>query len=107
MSTQISYSLYTINFPKYWLVRDEPSDWLYSPEIANAPHKNMLFHVQAGDYITTLASILRFFEETIKDSKTTPEMRSLQLVSIRKVISDLLYLNKYYTIAPKDEKKTN
>ncbi|OGI64456.1 hypothetical protein A3H53_01440 [Candidatus Nomurabacteria bacterium RIFCSPLOWO2_02_FULL_40_10] len=56
-------------------------------------------------YITTLASILRFFEETIKDTKTTPEMRSLQLVSIRKVINDLLYLNKHHTIVLKDEKK--
>ena|SRR3989344_8477672 len=104
MSQTISYSLYTINFPKYWLVRDEPEDRLYTPEIANVPHNSMLFHVKAGDYISTLASIMRFFEETIKDSKTTPEMRSLQLVSIRKVINDLLYLNKHYTIVPKDEK---
>lgn len=103
MITPISYSLYTINFPRYWLVRDEPADRLYTPEIANTPHQNMLFHVQAGDYIPTLASILRFFEETIQNSKTTPEMRSLQLVSIRKIINDLLYLNKHYTIVPKDK----
>ncbi len=104
MFPSISYSLYTINFPKHWLVRDEPIDRLYTPEIANAPHKSMMFHVQAGDYISTLASILRFFEETIKDATTKPEMRTLQLKSIKDVMSDLLYLNKHYTIVPKDEK---
>ncbi len=103
MFSTISYSLYTVHFPKYWLIRDEPADRLYTPAIDKVPHTSMKFHVSAGDYITTLASILRFFEETIKDGKTTPEMRKLQLRSIHDVMGDLLYLNKHYTIVPKEE----
>ncbi len=99
------YPLYTVYFPKYWLVRDESDDRLYLPEIEKAPHTNMLFHVSAGDYITTLATIMRFFEETIKDGTITPEMRELQLKTIRNVVNDLLYLNKHYMIISKEKKE--
>lgn len=104
MTSSISYSLYTINLPRYWLMRDEPSDRLYTPEIANAPHASMKFHLKAGDYISTLATILRFFEESIKDGGTTPEMQTLQLEKIKDLRSDLLYLNKHYKIVPRTEK---
>ena len=101
-----SFSLYTINFPKYWLVRDEPADRLYSSEVVNSPHTSMKFHVSAGDYISTLATILKFFEESVKDgAKVTPEMRQLQLKTAKDVINDLLYLNKNYKIVPKDKGK--
>jgi len=102
MFPSISYPLYTIHFPKFWFVRDDSTDRLYSPAIEQAPHTDMLFHVSAGDYITTLATILRFFEESIHDGKTTPEMRKLQLKTIKDVMNDLLYLNKHYKIVPKD-----
>jgi len=101
MFPTISYSLYKINLPKYWLVRDQPASKPYTPASKNS-HKEMLFHVAAGDYITTLASILRFFEESSKNIETTKEMRELEFRTIRGVISDLLYLNKDYTIVPKD-----
>lgn len=106
MFHSIEYPLYTINFPKYWLVRDESKEKIYSSsqdEISD--HKSMLFHVYAGDYITTLATILRFFQETIQDEKTPEHMRELQLKTIKGVISDLLYLNKTHTIVPKDKQR--
>ncbi|HEV7702480.1 MAG TPA: hypothetical protein VGO63_03525 [Candidatus Paceibacterota bacterium] len=106
-------SPYTISLArplaKYWLVNDKPAARIYVP--AQTPleeqsfHKSMLFHIKAGDYITTLATILRFFQESIHDEKITPEMRELQLASIGNIIKDLLYLNKHYTIVSKDEKK--
>lgn len=98
-------SSYSIHVSRYLLIKDE-SDNVYSPELEQASdHKSLLFHLEAGDYTTTLTSILRFFEETIKDEKVTPEMRELQLTSIRKVMSDLLYLNKNYKIVPIEKKK--
>ena len=102
MFPSIYYQNYTINFPKYWLVRDKPTHEYSTDE--KPAHRSMIFHVSAGDYITTLASIMRFFEESIYEKNITKEMRALQLESIRGVISDLLYLNKHYEIVPKDEK---
>ncbi len=99
------YRLYKIRFPKYWLVRDESVDMLYSPEIENSPHTSMLFHISAGDYLSTLATILRFFEETISDEKTTPEMRKLQLETMKDLRNDLLYLHRHYAIVPRDGKE--
>jgi hypothetical protein len=101
--SSISYQLYTVHVPKHWLVRDEPVSKYYPSTTEDFPHQNMLFHVSAGDYITTLATILRFFEETIHDKKITPEMRTLQLETIRNVMNDLLYLDKNYTIIPKEK----
>lgn len=102
MFPSISYPLYRINLPKHWLVRDRPISKPYAPATEKLPHASMLFHVTAGDYITTLATILRFFEESIYDKKITPEMRELQLKTIRDVMSDLLYLDKHYVIVAKD-----
>jgi hypothetical protein len=98
---EIAYPLYTINFPKHWLVRDEPVNRLYFPATEKC-NEEMLFHVRSGDYLTTLASILRFFEETIKDNNITPEMRELQTKKIRELIDNLICLNKSYTIVPRD-----
>ena len=92
-----------MHLPKYWLVHDEPEADIYSRSRENSPHKKMLFHVSAGDYISTLASILRFFQETIYEQKTTLEMRRLQKKIIVDLIDDLLYLDKGFTIVPKDK----
>lgn len=93
MFASVHYSTYEVRFPKYWLIRDEPSS-----------HASLLFHVGQNDYFSTLATILRFYEESIHEKNTTPEMRELQLKTIKNVMNDLLYLNKKYTIVPKDEK---
>ena len=103
MST--SDSSYNIRISKYFLINDGSGN-VYSPELEQASdHKSLVFHLEAGDYTTTLTSILRFFEEAIKNENVTPEMRELQLTSIRKVMSDLLYINKNYRIIPRDNQK--
>lgn len=98
-------SSYNVCISKYLLIKDE-SDNVYSPELEQASdHKSLVFHLEAGDYTTTLTSILRFFEETIKNENVTSEMRELQLISIRKVMSDLLYINRNYKIVPREKEK--
>ncbi|MFA6257558.1 MAG: hypothetical protein WC671_00925 [Candidatus Paceibacterota bacterium] len=95
-----------VNLSKYLLIKDGSAN-VYSLELEQASdHKSLIFHLEAGDYTTTLTSILRFFEETIKNENVTSEMRELQLTSIRKVMSDLLYINKHYNILPRENKKS-
>ena len=96
---------YNIHVSEYLLTKDGSNN-TYSLELEQASdHKSLVFHLEAGDYTTTLTSILRFFEETIKNENVTFEMRELQLTSIRKVMSDLLYINKNYLIVPRENKK--
>lgn len=95
MFPSVYYSTYEVRFPKYWLIHDEP---------ANSDRASLLFHVNQDDYFSTLATILRFYEESIHEKNITPEMRELQLKTIKNVMNDLLYLNKKYTIVPKNEK---
>ena len=99
----LSYSLYKIHLPRHWLVHDEPiqKTYLRSQDVSN--HTELLFHVSKGDYLSTLATILRFFEEAIYEQKLTPEMRQLELNSIKRVINDLLYLDKNFDIVPKNK----
>jgi hypothetical protein len=92
MFPSIYYQRYTINFPKYWLLRDEPS------------HTELLFHVSEDDYFSTLATVLRFYEESVNSKDISPEMRTLQIKTIKDVIENLLYLSKNYTIVSKDKK---
>ena len=99
------YPVYRIHFPKYWFGRDKPSGNIYFPAQKDSNRKELFFHLAQNDYLSTLATVLRFFEETINDNKTTPEMRELQLKSIKGVINDLLYLNKHYVVVPKDQSK--
>lgn len=105
MFPSIYYPTYKIYFPKHWFVRDEPLDGAYLPTQKDSSHQELLFHVSQNDYLSTLATVLRFFEETISDNKSTPEMRELQLKSIRSVMNDLLYLNQHYVIVPKDKQR--
>ncbi|MFA6177629.1 MAG: hypothetical protein WC694_01910 [Candidatus Paceibacterota bacterium] len=100
-----SDSSYNVNISEYLLTKDGSKN-VYCLELEQASdHKSLVFHLEAGDYTTTLTSILRFFEETIKNENVTPEMRELQLTSIRKVMSDLLYINKNYIILPREDIK--
>lgn len=102
MLPSIYYPSYTISFPKIWFVRDEPNDNVYYPsQDKKNNHTSLLFHVDQNDYFSTLATILRFYEESINEKNISPEMRELQLKTIKDVMSDLLYLNKNYAIAPK------
>ncbi len=94
------YQVYQIRLPKYWLVRDEPVD------LNDFNHKKLLFHVSQNDYFSTLATILRFYEESVNDKNITEEeMRLLQSKIIKNIIQDLLYLEKNYVIVPKDRNR--
>lgn len=86
---------YKIHLSRYWLVRDEP---------VNLDHNGLLFHVNQNDYFSTLATILRFYEESINNKNVEQNMRSLQSKTIKNVMNDLLYLDKNYIIVPKNEK---
>ncbi len=95
--------------PKYWLIQDKPVDSpvLDSSDIKESAHKVMLAHVYTGNYISVLTSIMQFFEESISDQNILPEMRDLQRQTVKEVISDLAYLDKYYTIVPKTKIHTD
>lgn len=105
MFPSIYYPSYTISFPKVWFVRDEPADKVYFPGKGGKEfnHASLLFHVGQNDYFSTLATILRFYEESINDKNIAPQMRDLQLKTIKDVMGDLLYLSKNYIITQKDK----
>lgn len=99
MFPSISYPIYTIK-PKYWLVRDEP---VY---IEKDSQKNLLFQISSESYIPNLVARLQFFQETIRDRKTSPEMRIIQLRAMKTTLKELLYIEKNYRIVPKDSKQS-
>jgi hypothetical protein len=95
-----SYAL----LPRYWFFRDEEKENAYLRSSENNPTiERLLFHVNQDDYFSTLATILRFYEESLYDTNITPEMRNLQLKTIKDVMNNLLYLNKNYIIVPKNK----
>lgn len=88
--------------PKKWFLNDRPDSKNYLSTEEEKSHKDsLLFHVSQGDYLSTLATILRFFEESIKDKNISEEMREKQLKTIQIVMSDLLYLNDNFDLVPK------
>ncbi|MEI7709097.1 MAG: hypothetical protein WCI76_00075 [bacterium] len=98
--------LYSISSPKFWLVNDRPDSAKYLTAEDNKAHmKSLLFHVSKGDYLSTLSTVLRFFEESIKNKEITPEMTDLELKTIKIAMSDLLYLNDNYDLVLKKENK--
>jgi hypothetical protein len=98
MNLDSSQNNYKLDFNKLWFVYDHPGG---SEEYGK--HKGLLFHVNHGDYFSTLASILRFYEESIKEGKIDGGMQKIELKTISKVIEDLLYLDKNFSIIPKKE----
>ncbi|MEZ4104420.1 MAG: hypothetical protein R3B60_03990 [Candidatus Paceibacterota bacterium] len=83
---------YIIKSP-YWQVRDGDD---------NLENLDQLhFHVQAGDYFSTLATILGFVEEMIMEQDTKNAM-AYELKVLRQVKKDLLYLNANFDIKAKE-----
>ena len=95
MSTSIFCSSYAIHVPKYWLIRDEFRDKTYTNRKKIVPREGLLFHLSQGDYILTLVSILRFFEESLINdlAKSNEENKKKELDIMRGVINDLLYIS--------------
>lgn len=104
MNQSISYPMYAINFPKYWLLRDEPSNKSYA-KASDESARTLLFHLEKGDYLSTVATILKFFEETIGEENKSEEMKSLQFKVLQNTVKDLLYVEKNYSIVAKDNKQ--
>ena len=94
MITSAGYQVYAINFPRFFILRDAPRE--------DEEYRGLLLHLSQGDYLSTLASIMRFFEETISGKEVSPEMQAAQLKALRSQIKNLLYLNKNYKLVPKD-----
>jgi len=98
-----SGQFYTLNLSRFWLVRDEPKGISYSRGQEAASHKSLLFHISEGDYILTLATVLRFFEDSIKSEEADEQVRRIKLDLIRGVIDDLFYLDENYMLVPKNK----
>lgn len=95
-------NFYKISITEALFLNDKPDSRKYlSSEEDNLHKKSLLFHVEQGDYFSTLATVLRFFEETIQDKNISPEMREKQLKTIEIVMSDLLFLSDNFNILPK------
>lgn len=88
------YRSYALKSPKYYLIRDEP-------------RSRVLLRAYVEDTIAALAAAVRLFEETMSDTRSAPHVRDLQFKTIKELTADLLYLQKYYTIAPKDIRREN
>lgn len=98
----MSEPTYIYKETKEWIINDRPDSRKYLSESDDAAHRaSLLFHVERGDYLSTLATVLRFFEESIHDKDISPEMREKLLKTIGIVMSDLLYLNDNFDIIPK------
>src|SRR3989338_5030415 len=105
MFPSIYYPAYQIFDSRYWLIHDRPGG---DPESGAEDYRaRMLFHIKENDYFSTLATILRFYEEYIQSAVSTDsKMRELELQAIKNIIQELLYLDKNFIIAPKDDNKT-
>ncbi len=103
MSNNYSTSLYKINLPKSWLLHDRPDSKKYLSSAEDKAHRgSLLFHIKKGDYFSTLATVLRFFEEAIDKTDISAEMRAKDLKIIRILMSDLLYLSDNFDLVRKD-----
>lgn len=95
-------NVYNISISETIFINDKPDSAKYLSKEDDIAHKaELLFHVSKGDYLSTLATILRFFEESIKDKEVSPEMREKLLRDIEIIMSDLLYLNDNFDLIPK------
>lgn len=95
-----SYLLYEEK--KFWILNDRPDSRQYLSASDDEAHRaSLLFHVAEGDYLSTLSTVLRFFEESIKDREISEEQRQMQLKTIEIIMSDLLYLSDNFDIVPK------
>ena len=76
----------------FWLVKDSEEE--------SADLERLLFHVKAGDYFSTLATILGFVEETMKEQDSKKKM-TYEINTLRHMKKDLVYLNDNFDIKPK------
>jgi len=97
-----SEHIYTLHFPRFWTLRDEPARAPYARNEKTNSHESLLFHISQGDYILTLAAVLEFFKDSIKSEEIDEKVRQVKLDLIGGVIDDLIYLDDHYKIVSKD-----
>ena len=67
-----------------------------------------LFHLESEDYFGTLATIVSLLNERIKEREKetleTARRLELEIKVLERLKQDLVYLQKHYSIVPKDQK---
>ena len=89
-------SEYHIVSSSYFILRDIPNQ-----------RERLLFHLRTGDYFAMLATALGFVEEGLssREKRQIGENPSPELVLLRDMKKDLLFLNAQYEIHKKAEKR--
>jgi hypothetical protein len=89
MNVSIPIREYRIASPVYFILRDrEPA------------HERLLFHIKTGDYFAMLATALGFIEEALENTETSI-IPSAELMVLRNMKKDLLFLHTRYDIREK------
>lgn len=98
----LAESFYTIHYPKYRLLRDESKE-----KYSRAPfaRKELLFHIEKGDYFGTLATVLNLIKDSISAENASPQRREWEIRSLSRSAEDLMYLQERHTIGLKDKEK--
>ena len=65
------------------------------------------FHVQAGDYFPTLATIMGLLAEFLDEAaKKNEAPRSFQIMALKALKQDLMYADRTYRIVPRSPENT-
>lgn len=81
--------------PVYWYINESPKD--------DEKYDSLLYHVNSGDYFSTLATIIGFFLEEMKTSeKKYGNIEKLYISIASGVMDELKYLQKHFKITTKD-----
>jgi len=66
--------------------------------------KQLIFHVENGDYFAMLSTLLGFVEETASKLEEKDEAMKIAEMQIARLRANLKYLHENYTITPKKKK---
>ncbi len=75
-------------------------------EDAEGELKQLIFHVENGDYFAMLSTLLGFVEETAGKLQEKDEAMKIAEIQIARLRENLKYLHENYTITPK-KKQSN
>ncbi len=84
-------SLYTIHYPRFWLIEDRPKE--------KYDRDNLLFHIKENDYFGTLATVLSLMKERLNDKKFS----KWRTETLKKETDNLMYLQRSHKIVPKND----
>lgn len=81
--------VYQTSIPSFWFVREVEETRPYAQ-----------YHIESGDYFTTLSAVLGFFEESLEHQESE-EMKALQKKTVAAMRRDLNHLQRHFKIVPK------